>query len=122
MTTFINGPAAGVTLQLRRAPMLLRAVKNAAGQWDALDQLGDEPKSDEEIHVYRLAAPPTGYHLRMSGKRKHLSGMYQRGDYRLADRQPADSECRTTEAWNAWCVANADLVADLLTLKEAAKK
>lgn len=54
MTRFIDGPAEGVTLMLKRTPVYLRVVRNRQGKWDALDQLDDSPASDEEIFVYRL--------------------------------------------------------------------
>lgn len=51
---FTDGPAEGVTLPaLRRLPVFLRVVQDAAsGKWDALDQLEDEPREGEVVHVY----------------------------------------------------------------------
>lgn len=55
MTRFEDGPAAGVNLSLRRAPMFLRVVQNnQTGEWDALDQLDDTPEKNETIFVYKV--------------------------------------------------------------------
>jgi hypothetical protein len=53
MTTFLDGPAKGQCLSLRRSPELLRVVE-LNGKWDALDQPEDEPKPGEKVHIYRL--------------------------------------------------------------------
>lgn len=47
MSNFIDGPAKGVHLSLRRSPMFLRAVCEPNGKWDALDQLTDTPARDQ---------------------------------------------------------------------------
>ena len=49
MTRFLDGPAAGVLLALRRAPLYLRVVYHAKREepWDALDQLADVPGEHE---------------------------------------------------------------------------
>ena len=54
MTRFLDGPAAGNALMLRRAPLFLRVTIDAAGgKVDALDQLDDDPQDGETVHVYR---------------------------------------------------------------------
>lgn len=47
MTTFIDGPAKGQTLMLRRNPVYL-IVTEENGKFDALDQLEDAPKPTEK--------------------------------------------------------------------------
>lgn len=59
MTTFTDGPAAAIQLNISRTPIYLRVVHDiATDQWDALDQLADTPKPTEEIHVYRIDGEP----------------------------------------------------------------
>lgn len=101
MSKFIDGPAAGVELQLRRAPILLRVVHSQAG-WDALDQLHDEVRSGEKVYAYILTEPPTSMHLLTRGKNRHAGGWYAIGVYRLLDPQPTDAEMRDTELWMRW--------------------
>jgi hypothetical protein len=98
MTRFLDGPAAGVTLMLRRAPVFLRAVTTDGGTWDALDQLDDSPQSTERIVVYRLDGEPTWCHIRATKG----GGVYRGGAYRVLEHQPADERVRSTAAWRAW--------------------
>ena len=101
MTRLLDGPAAGVELSLRRAPWLLRVVHDPDGEWDALDQLGDEPSPRERIFVYYRATAPTQVHVDyVRGKR---SAWYEFADYRVLPEQPEDEIVRSTEAWRAWC-------------------
>ena len=99
MTRFLNGPAAGTTLMLRRAPDYLRAVRDIpGGTWDALDQLDDVADPAEEIAVYRLEGEPTWIHVR----RAKGGGVFRGGAYRLVDPAPPDDQVRTTKAWRTW--------------------
>lgn len=100
MTTFLNGPAAGKTLALQRAPLLMRVVIGAYGEVDALDFLGDTPSDHETIHVYRRLAKPIRYHLNRTGQR---GGWYQMARYELNPAQPAEWQARETGAWQQWC-------------------
>lgn len=101
MVSFLDGPAAGVTLMLRRAPIYLRVTFNPAGKVDALDQLDDEPKPDEIVHVYRKVPGTSGkVHVRPGG-------CYEMGDYRhVAD--AVGDELRDTAAWRSWVARVAD--------------
>lgn len=118
MTTFLDGPAAGVTLSLSRAPLLLRVVQTKAGQWDALDQLDDTPRFGETIHVYQQASFDGRVHLCRSGKG---SGWFVIASYRLFPRPPADHEIRTTAAWRAWTTAQVTPDGQLKTPPEGGK-
>jgi hypothetical protein len=100
MITFLDGPAEGQKLSLRRAPLYLRAVQARNGRWDALDQLDDSPKPGERVHVYVKAADHGGLFVRLSPR--SASGYYPRADYRLCEEQPADDVARDTEQWRAW--------------------
>lgn len=102
MTRFLSGPAAGRTLALRRAPRFLRVVE-CAGNFDALDQLDDQPELTETIHVYEIKGEPGRMHIYSRGPTP--SGWYAVADYEFLPDQPADAEVRTTEAWRAWTLA-----------------
>lgn len=106
MIKFLDGPAAGVTLMLARAPVFLRVVRSPGGKWDALDQLDDAPRPREEIHVYRVVGTPTSMHVsyRGSGGRR-AGGWFYHGEYAYVPEQPADGEVRETAAWRAWTEA-----------------
>ncbi len=67
MTSFLDGPAAGQRLMLKRAPRFIRVVTHG-GKFDALDQLGDVPLPSEAIHVYEITGKPGGVHLNTRGK------------------------------------------------------
>ena len=104
MTTFLNGPAKGVTLFLKRAPVFLRVVQGPdgpthPGDWDALDQREDTPRAGERITVYELVGEPTWMHVCRSGNR---GGVYRGGTYKVVDPQPEDAQVRSTAAWRAW--------------------
>lgn len=101
MTTFDDGPAAGKTLLLRRAPLFLRVVVNSmTGEIDALDQPGDEPRPGEVLHAYVLTARPHWAHIRAS---KGRGGAYTGGPYKLVEPQPSAKQMATTLAWSLWC-------------------
>ncbi|MDB5294956.1 MAG: hypothetical protein JWO31_939 [Phycisphaerales bacterium] len=107
MITFANGPAVGVSLWLRRAPLFLRVVRAAAGEWDALDQLADTPRRGEAIHVYVRVGRPTLLHVDgQDGAGRRRGWTSQHGEYRAWPDQPGDAHTRQTAAWRAWCEAN----------------
>lgn len=100
-----DGPAAG-TYSARRAPYFLRAVvARSDGRVDLLDQLYDEPRPIEAVHVYE-AIPGTIWDpdtLARTGTficpRPGASGRYRH-------RADVDGEqLRTTAAWRAWARA-----------------
>lgn len=104
MTRFVDGPAAGKTLLLKRAPLFLRAVQTASGEWDALDQLDDEPQAGEHIYVYQRSGPPLRAHINF-GRRG--CGFFEGGEYRLAAAQPPDDVLRDRVSWRAWAQGHA---------------
>lgn len=109
---FLDGPAAGAPLPLRRAPMYLRVVIDPSGKVDALDQLDDEPRAGETVHVYARARWAGPIHvcggLNGNRSRVHGSGWVIEADYRhMPD---VDGEgLRDTETWRAWATAQPDL-------------
>lgn len=108
MTKFLNGPAAGQTLMLKRAPIYLRVVRLAIGvgssKWDALDQPTDNPETGEIVFAYKCKCKgePGTVHLNMGRKG---GGWYAVAEYELCEVQPTDAEMRSTPAWQAWCRA-----------------
>lgn len=101
MTRFLDGPAEGQVLMLKRAPIYLRAVRSADGKWDALDQLDDVPRSGETIAVYKLEGEPTMCHINRA-RSAGGGGFFRGGAYRVVAEQPSDDQVRSTAAWRAW--------------------
>jgi len=103
-TCFQDGPARNVTLNLGRTPLLLRVTRSRTKKtWDACNELEDEPREDEEIFAYHLAEGPFRAFVRRSGGG---GGSVVIAAYRFLDKQPADADMRTNDAWRAWCSAN----------------
>ena len=107
---FLDGPAAGRSLGLRRVPLFLRVtIDRRSGRVDALDQLDDVPMPGEAVHVYQgdretLMALPQDWIICVrtaDGMGRAATGS---GDYR--HRPDVDGEqLRDTGAWRAWCRA-----------------
>lgn len=111
MHTFVDGPAKGKVLNCTRTPIMLRVTETSEGTIDALDQPDDLARSDEKIHVYRLAGPPGFVHVDYRGEGGRRCGRnFQIGAYELLPEQPADEDVRSTAAWRAWCDANKERV------------
>lgn len=107
MTTFTDGPAAGTTLSLRRAPLFLRVVRGPGGI-DGLDQLDDRPAIDEELFAYRKVEDRGMVHINARDKRgRHCGGFFAMATYQFVDAQPDDSTMRTNMKWAAWAEAEA---------------
>lgn len=102
---FKGGPAEGVCLELRRTPVMLRVVQSAAGKWDALDELADEPRRGESVHIYRREGEPSfGFiDFRRNGRREGRRCAF--ASYVYWPDQPGDAHTRDNEAWRAWCDA-----------------
>lgn len=132
MVTIKDGPAAGATLMLQRAPRLLRVTVKipaaaalfdpvtqrppgatarlaAAGftapraDVDALDQVDDVAEPGEAIHVYRRGRYDGRMHL--NGGTPARSGFYAVAEYwHLPD---VDGEAlRDRDAWQTWATLN----------------
>jgi hypothetical protein len=103
MTHFIDGPATNVSLCLTRSPLFLRVVKQAT-DWDALDQVSDEPDPKEQIWVYvRDGSGNNSVHIKFGGKDKAKSGWYKVARYRFYSVQPGELILRDRTRWQAWC-------------------
>lgn len=114
MTTFVDGPAKGQTLMLKRAPLLLR-VTQEGDKWDALDQLEDQPRSTETLHAYELACRPGSCFV--DGSKIH--GRFTVAHYKLVIPQPAETVMRSNAAWAEWANTVGPEKAKLLTTKSA---
>ncbi len=99
MTLFNDGPAEGVTLLLRRAPLYLRAVRAPSGEWDALDLLDDRPEHNETIVAYVRVGEPTHLHVCV---RPRSSRSFSGGSYTAVTPQPSDEVLRDQAQWQAW--------------------
>lgn len=100
MIVFSNGPAAGVTLLLRLAPLFLRVTRGLG--WDALDQLGDFPDAEEAVVAYRRVGEAGHVHIDFTRRR---SAWYATGCYEVVQEQPPDRVLRSKHLWRAWCWA-----------------
>ena len=104
MTRFLDGPAAGAQLLLRRAPLFLRVTQNPRGRFDALDQVADDPQADETISVYQRVTAPTSFHV--DGYRRkegRIAEWFQGADYRAVAPTPDERILRNRELWQLWC-------------------
>lgn len=101
MTKFLDGPAAGQSLLLKRSPNLLRVISHGDGTFDALDQPEDTLRQDEFfVTVYVLHKHIGNCHIRAS---KGRSGFYPIVEYKMFHVQPLDSVMRNNEEWVRWC-------------------
>lgn len=108
MSRFLDGPARGVDLELRRAPLLLRVTRSPSGDWDALDQLDDEPKPDEIIYVYRREGEPTRAMVDWCDKGgRRRGGCREFADYQYVADAPVDAVLRNTDRWRDWAMTAA---------------
>lgn len=99
MTRFIDGPAQGKVLMLRRAPVYLRVVRDdSSGEIDALDQLDDTPKDYESLFAYQLVERPGMAFI--DGPK--CRGRYAVAEYTMVLSPPSDAEMRDTTAWGVW--------------------
>lgn len=102
MTRLIDGPAAGQTLMIHRAPFLLRVtMKNVKGKikCDALDQPHDKPEPGETLFAYKWKSAPAGHvHVRMKGG----GGFYPMAEYTYVREQPSQATMQSTARWQEW--------------------
>jgi hypothetical protein len=107
-TTFLDGPAAGQKLSLRRNPILLRVTHDpvtnstVGGVWDALDNPADKLKHAEKCYLYRLTAPPGYVHVRATAK-SGPSGSWCTGVYSVMLVQPDRDILRDNDKFGRWC-------------------
>lgn len=107
MTRFIDGPAAGVVLTLRRAPRLLRVTGTPDGGFDALDMPEDILTEYESVWVYERVGNATQVHLKLA--RPKRSGWYMMAEYRQHPNPPSEPTLRDRENWLAWCLSQPEV-------------
>ena len=80
MLKFLDGPAQGILLQARTAPLLLRVVNrnDPPYEWDCLDYPKDTAEEGETIHVYVRTGTFSSVHVKLNNKSVWLA----RADYR----------------------------------------
>lgn len=106
MIRMVDGPAVGVELAPRRAPIFLRVVQDeTTGKWDVLDLPDDTPHPSETVYVYR----------RIEGTWRSGAGVFactrgqgcypgvDSGDYEHVD--VVGDRFRGTDAWRSWCLS-----------------
>lgn len=100
MIKFKEGPAGGLILSLKAAPLFLRAVYNGKA-WDALDQATDQPTKRESIFVYKRVSDVQMWHMKFSNSKEN--GYYASAEYEYLKDQPAESIMRYNGQWQQWC-------------------
>lgn len=120
MLRFLDGPAGGVTVDCRRAPVFLRVVRSdccsgTTAVWDALDQPDDKPARKETIHVYRLSSIPYQYHVCRSPRSR--SGWSVGADYNYVG-EIDEKFTRDNAAWVKWAENRARACNALASLRE----
>lgn len=123
MVKFLDGPAAGVVLELRRAPVFLRVLQDTRGlnQWDACDQLTDAPCADEIVTVYVRIGAAGWIHIDFQDKAGRRRGeTYATAEYRLHAEQPPEAVMRETSRWRAWAQSEWDRIRDKAAGTESA--
>jgi hypothetical protein len=113
VTEFTNGPAAGVVLTLRRAPLFLRVVQDSVGNWDALDQVSDLPGPEEKLYAYRRSGDAGNVHLQRQDPKtgRRMCGWFVCATYEVVEQPPHEVLMRSALSWQAWATARALLEA-----------
>lgn len=109
MIRCLDGPAVGVELSCRRAPIYLRVVCDTLAQkWDVLDLPDDSPAPSETVYVYRREPGTWGSSGGFAcGRGQGGAGCVELGEsghYRLV--ADVDGELfRSTDVWREWCLS-----------------
>lgn len=115
MLRFLDGPAGGVTLMCSRAPLFLRVVhatdsRENEQEWDALDQLDDQPRRGERCYVYKKSDDYGIVHYCGRDKNgKRFGRTENHADYELYVAQPDDVILRDNEKWREWVQARIEV-------------
>lgn len=109
MTRFVDGPAFGVGLAIKRAPTYLR-VGFQNGEWDALDQLDDEPKPGETFYCYRVIKVQGILHINYGRGRGSCTPL---AFYHYYEEQPGQEIMADNRAWRAWAYEQPRGVAEI---------
>jgi hypothetical protein len=105
VTTFKDGPAEGLKLLLRRAPIFIRAVVDEGGEMDVLDDPGDATRPGEVPYTYRRLNKPFTFFVSERGPRgNRTGGQFVGADYALHEIQPDRGTMTDNARWQKWCV------------------
>lgn len=103
MVEFIDGPAKGAKLNLRRTPKFLRVVIDVTGNVDALDLKTDRAQNNEKVYAYRAVdgSQQSGF---LCGCGKPVGGcvLFCRAVYNICKEQPDDCIMRHRALWEQW--------------------
>lgn len=106
MSHFLDGPAVGTVLSLRRSPLFLRVVRDtASGDFDALDQLDDSVRDNEVVFAYRLVKHTGSAFICSRGRGCQ---QMQISSYCLCEEQPLPAVLRDNAAWREWATNQAE--------------
>jgi len=102
LAEFLDGPAKGISLNLRTCPRYLRVViDHEEDGVDALDQRGDSPKDNEDVYVYLLQEDTWGVvFVRPGGRYEHGKYTYHPVDFAQA------VSIRDLDGWIDYLVEN----------------
>lgn len=104
MSRFLDGPAEGVEIVARRAPMYLRVVQDQVTlKWDVLDQPDDTPSPSELVFVYRRVESTFGAVQACGRGNGGGCREYQHADYRHVEVE--GEQFRDTGAWRHWALS-----------------
>jgi hypothetical protein len=99
----LKTPGFATPLQLARAPLFLRFVRSAAGDWDALDLHSDTPRPGETIVAARLKNKST-VHVDGTRNGRRFGETYFTRDYEPVADPPSLDVLTDTERWQSWCL------------------
>jgi hypothetical protein len=100
--SFTDGPADGVTLALRTAPVFLRVTRSTSGKWDALDLRDDVAKPSETIFVYARVGEASGVRICARGRGgSAIRGWWANATYQHVPGVEGEL-VRSNAAWQRW--------------------
>lgn len=103
----LNFPLFRGSLSLRRVPKYLRftcrGIGSCSRQWDALDQLDDEPEPGEKLFAAVLASQ-SSVHLDRTVRGRRVGEWIPTASYDLVPNPPAQEILRDRAQWQQWCV------------------
>lgn len=102
MVEFIDGPAKGAQLNLRRIPKFIRVVIDATGNVDALDLKTDRAQANEKVYVYRAVDNTSVSGFVCGIKRAHGCIFFNSCKYAMYKDQPENSIMHHRALWEQW--------------------
>lgn len=103
----LNFPTFRGSLSLRRAPKYLRFTcrghSSCSRNWDALDQLDDEPEPGEEL-IAAVLKSRGSIHLDRVVKGRRVGEWHETAEYEPCAKQPSQKVMRDRKSWHEWCL------------------